>query len=271
MNLYSIHKDVLVSYWWLSYLATFTYVVCLLWHYKHSASRYLHLPHNHTDDSRGRSKLFLAWNCGLALFSALGSLHTAPHIWTFTQKHSMAAFLCGDPFDIVGEGAWARWSFLFVCSKYVELMDTAFIVWRRKKVTFLHCYHHSSVLMFVWHAFIVKLSSGMIFTSINYLVHTLMYTYYAQSTLCLRRPAWGKLVTSAQLLQMLLGLATTVWHISLHLTKTGCESDLPTLRAALVLYLSYFCLFLHFSMGRYFYSPQGKDNSHPGAAASKED
>lgn len=271
MDLYSIHKVVLSSYWWLSYLATFVYLACLSLHSKHEPVDRGRLDRRDAGESRAVSSLLLAWNCGLALFSALGSLNTAPHIWGFSSRYGLVTFLCSDPFEIVGEGEWARWSFLFVCSKYLELVDTAFVVWRGRKVTFLHCYHHSSVLVFVWRAFVVKLSSGIIFTSVNYVVHTLMYTYYAQAIVCRRRPAWGIIVTSAQLLQMLIGLATTLCHTSLHLTKAGCESDLPTLCVGIALYSSYLYLFLQFSIDRYFNHRDTRDCSLAGNTTRKED
>uniref|UniRef100_A0A6C0C1J3 Very-long-chain 3-oxoacyl-CoA synthase n=1 Tax=viral metagenome TaxID=1070528 RepID=A0A6C0C1J3_9ZZZZ len=270
MNLYAVHNIVLRFYWWLSYLATFAYLCCVLWHHKRRAASDSCMPsRDRKVRTRNMSIVFITWNVGLAIFSAIGTLQTAPRVWGFIRNHGMTSFLCEDPFKTVGEGDWARWSFLFVCSKYIELLDTAFLIWRNKNVSFLHYYHHSTVLVFVWRAFIVKLSSGMIFTSINYFVHAFMYVYYAQATITAERPTWGKCVTALQLMQMLLGLAATAWHIVVGAMQSGCRSDMLTLKCGMLLYVSYFGLFVHFSLGRHF--TKVPLPGHPLPTARKDD
>ena len=203
--------------------------------------------------------LFLLWNSGLAIFSALGSFFTIPDMVNYIQERGISELLCNDPFQTVGKGSWALWSVLFVCSKYIELVDTAFVVLREKPITLLHSYHHASVLLFVWRAFIVKLSSGILFTSMNFLVHTLMYSYYAQAALRHTRPRWGLVVTLAQLLQMVVGMTMTIWHTYLYVYHHDCNSDPTTLCVGMIIYVSYFCLFLQFAAQRYVhYIPTSK-------------
>jgi hypothetical protein len=59
-----------------------------------------------------------------------------------------------------------------------ELFDTAFIVLRKKPLIFLHWYHHITVLLYCWHAYAVRASSGLYFIAMNYSVHAIMYFYY---------------------------------------------------------------------------------------------
>jgi elongation of very long chain fatty acids protein 6 len=56
-----------------------------------------------------------------------------------------------------------------------ELFDTLFVVLRKKKLIFLHWYHHVTVLLFCWHSYMTMSSAGLYFISMNYGVHALMY------------------------------------------------------------------------------------------------
>lgn len=200
--------------------------------------------------------ILFGWNAALAVFSVLGAINTVPYTVRYMILHGLSPLLCKDIFQTVGEGAWAWWSVVFVCSKYVELGDTMFLVIRGKKLTLLHVYHHASVLMFAWHAFIEKLSLGVVFVSVNYSVHSIMYIYYAQASLYNKKPKWGLVVTLAQIGQMIVGLWISVKHIQFHyMDPTDCEEDIRNLFLALFLYVSYLLLFLDFFIRRYLVGP----------------
>ena len=44
-----------------------------------------------------------------------------------------------------------------------ELVDTLFIVLRKKPLIFLHWYHHITVMMYTWHAYKDHTASGWLF------------------------------------------------------------------------------------------------------------
>lgn len=66
----------------------------------------------------------------------------------------------------------------FVCSHLVyiydsELVDTFFIVIHKKKLIFLHWYHHITVLLYCWHSYVTTSPPGIFFVVMNYGVHAM--------------------------------------------------------------------------------------------------
>jgi len=94
----------------------------------------------------------------------------------------------------------AIWGWLFAMSKIIEFGDTAFIVLRKKPLPFLHWYHHVTVCIFTWYALTpVPSALSQWFGSMNYAVHTLMYTYYALRSSGYKFPHWVPKVSHVQL------------------------------------------------------------------------
>ena len=94
----------------------------------------------------------------------------------------------------------------FYISKYYEMLDTVFFILRKKdnQITFLHVYHHMSILA-LWWIGIKWVPGGTAFYSsmINAFVHVVMYTYYGLSIFpSLRSYLWWKrYLTQLQLIQ----------------------------------------------------------------------
>lgn len=102
---------------------------------------------------------------------------------------------------------WLGW--LFVMSRLVEFLDTIFFVLRKKynQVSTLHVFHHAIVPSMIW--FVLKCSPtvGYGFVPwINSAVHTLMYSYYALSTIPSIVPYlwWKRYLTRIQIFQFVL-------------------------------------------------------------------
>lgn len=104
--------------------------------------------------------------------------------------------------------AGALWWFFFL--KVIELLDTVFIILRKKsdQITFLHVYHHCTMLCIWWVA--AKYVPGgetFIAVLVNCIVHTIMYTYYGLSVLGDRvKPYlwWKRYLTQIQMIQFLI-------------------------------------------------------------------
>jgi hypothetical protein len=146
------------------------------------------------------------------------------------------------------------WAILFLISKFVELGDTAFIVLRRRPVTFLHVYHHSTVLVFTyWMGSITTAGLLPQFMAINYTIHAFMYTYFALMAYGVKVPKPIAIaITCAQIAQMFYGVYVTI--ATYHYTKnTGVPFEL---KVAVCVYASYAILFINFFIQAYFVKPK---------------
>tara|TARA_B110000208_G_scaffold133444_1_gene161518 strand:+ start:1551 stop:2810 length:1260 start_codon:yes stop_codon:yes gene_type:complete len=118
------------------------------------------------------------WNFFLASFSWFGVFRTMPRMLVNLYMFGFKYTVCKPAFDSFGVGPSGFWATLFVFSKFPELIDTIFIVLRKKPLLFLHWYHHVTVLLFCWHAYATRTGSGLYFIAMNFTVHAVMYTYY---------------------------------------------------------------------------------------------
>ena len=140
-----------------------------------------------------------------------------------------------------------------------ELIDTVFIVVHKKPLIFLHWYHHVSVLLFTWVAYVQNAPTGIIFCSMNYAVHAIMYFYYFLMAVHMKpkwfQPVW---ITVAQISQMVVGVSVTVAGCYLLLVEKpeNCWLRAENNYAALIMYGSYLFLFLEFFLQRYFKKPK---------------
>ena len=160
--------------------------------------------------------------------------------------------VCTNPGESWGNGPVGLWVMLFIFSKVPELIDTVFIVLRKKPLIFLHWYHHVTVLLFCWNAYATMAGSGLYFVAMNYTVHALMYGYYCLQALnmCPKSfPAF--LITFAQIAQMFVGTGVCISAWYYMLSGKTCHNDISNLTAGALMYGSYLYLFVDFAMKRY--------------------
>lgn len=231
------------TWWWVSYAVVSLYYIGLC------------MGGNFMKDRKpyGLKNVLALWNLFLAIFSFIGAVRTVPHLVMMVTTYGFDYTLCRAAVAGYGNGAVGFWVAAFVYSKYVELIDTVFLVIRKRKVGFLHWYHHCSVLLYCWHAYVWEMPTGIYFVAMNYTVHAIMYFYYFLAAVCTRPLKWALLVTILQLLQMAVGIAVTISHLRILLFDTlpRCDGHIPNLTGALGMYASYFILFAHFLVERY--------------------
>ena len=198
-----------------------------------------------------------AWNLCLSLFSTLGFIRVFPQLIHNYLTSSVKENLCTDPRITYGSGATGLWVWLFIMSKFPELIDTFFLVIHKKPVIFLHWYHHVTVLLYCWHSYVINTTTGIWFCAMNYAVHGIMYFYYFLMAIkC--KPKWFNpiFITYAQISQMFVGVAITAvaFYFQANHGDATCIIKLENNIAAIIMYGSYLLLFLHFFFARYFKS-----------------
>merc|ERR1719357_1722206 len=202
------------------------------------------------------------WNMLLAVFSIMGAARTLPEfIHTFSTQgfhHSLCV-----PGFIERDRVSGFWSWMFVLSKVPELGDTIFIVLRKQRLIFLHWYHHVTVLIYCWYSFSEYTAPARWFVVMNFIVHSLMYTYYAFKALRYRVPRGvAMLITTLQLVQMVIGCVVNYMAFSYKQNGMQCGVSDTNLKLSLLMYTSYFVLFARFFYNAYFNKNQKQENSN---------
>uniref|UniRef100_A0A7S0SE90 Very-long-chain 3-oxoacyl-CoA synthase n=1 Tax=Mantoniella antarctica TaxID=81844 RepID=A0A7S0SE90_9CHLO len=213
---------------------------------------------------------FAAWNVALALFSVCGSVRTLPHLTRALVAEGFDYTVCQDPRAWYFDGPVGLWVALFIFSKVPELLDTLFLVLQKKRVIFLGWFHHTTVMLYCWHAFHNCIASGLWFATMNYLVHSVMYTYYFMMVFKALRPyarAIAPIITTIQIAQMAVGVSVTVRSAQLHYQGRECAVDPANFKLGLGMYGSYLVLFSLLFLDKYFGS--GPASARGGVASGK--
>merc|ERR1719223_1435003 len=200
------------------------------------------------------------WNLFLATFSTWGAMKTVPHILYIIATKDFDRTVCDTASTWGGPGTGLAVQ-LFILSKIPELIDTVFIVLRKKPLIFLHWYHHVTVLAFCWHSYVTESGAGLWFVAMNYTVHAVMYFYYflqAMKAIPKWFPSW--IITTMQILQMVVGTAIVCFSIyyklfgSKNYSIDGCNVIDENLYVGGIIYASYLYLFMEFAVKRYIFT-----------------
>lgn len=187
--------------------------------------------------------LFL-WNMSLSVFSTIGFIRTFPHLIMVIYNYSVYESMCMNVGNNFYSSEIGLWSVLFVLSKFPELIDTIFIVLRKKPLIFLHWYHHITVLLYCWQACATQSSVSLYFIAMNFFVHSIMYLYYAiQPFNYWPRwiPSW--LITLLQTSQMVVGTSVCIISLLYKLIGRPCSFTNAAIYTGFAMYFSYFILF----------------------------
>ena len=218
-----------------------------------------------------RRWLFL-WSTGLAVFSIIGSSINGSKLLSAILKNGLVDTICvhedaEDPTLLMhlARNRFGLWTWCFVLSKIVELGDTYFILLKKQKLIFLHWYHHITVLLYTWYAYKDFTAVNQFFQTINYAVHSIMYTYYSvRASGVYKPPIWiNMLITIFQIVQMIIGLSLNIYvYLNVGDSDWKCDSNsevgLHLCHVAFAMYFTYFLLFFHFFLSTYIFKDDKK-------------
>ncbi|ESO84021.1 hypothetical protein LOTGIDRAFT_184058 [Lottia gigantea] len=206
-------------------------------------------------------QVLAVWSGILALFSISGSLRTLPELVSSINNYSFQYSVCVPSYIL--QGVPRVWVFLFTISKVYELGDTIFIVLRKKPLVFLHWYHHVTVLIYSWYTYTDHTAAGRWFIGMNYVVHSVMYTYYALKAMQIHVPKQINLViTGMQLSQMVMGCVINLMVYIYKQRGDFCQQTYTNLAFSTLMYFSYFVLFARFFHKTYIVPKSRKSKQH---------
>ncbi|MBA0705120.1 hypothetical protein Golax_017333 [Gossypium laxum] len=144
----------------------------------------------------------------------------------FSQVPNFNTLVCF-PRGTSPSGPLFFWAYIFYLSKIVEFTDTLLIILSgsMKRLSFLHVYHHSMVVIMCYICLDSAQSSVPMVLITNCVVHVVMYTYYLLCTLGMH-PKWKKMVTDFQLVQFWLSFLIMAMLVFYHFTASGCSGIL---------------------------------------------
>ncbi|WFD20282.1 very-long-chain 3-oxoacyl-CoA synthase [Malassezia caprae] len=150
--------------------------------------------------------------------------------------------------------------------KYWEFMDTVFLVIKKKKLMFLHVYHHMATAALCYSQIVNETTLSWVIIALNLAVHVIMYGYYAMASVGIRCP-WKKWITTGQIVQFVIDVAVCVYGIYNHYTSKYaswiphvryCHGRPPAAFSGLAILASYLFLFIIFYKDTYKTAPSKK-------------
>ena len=199
-----------------------------------------------------------AWNTGLAVFSLIGSIHVVSHLAQSVATRGLYTAVT-EADETFLKGPTGFWMLLFILGKIVELGDTVLLLLSGKSPSFLHWFHHTTVLPWSWHEILAKTPMNCFCMAFNYSVHSIMYGYFALNDTfddpAFRR-RWGTRITFIQCTQFALDLIVfSIAGFDRFTLGPASQTSVTSLLLSAFIIISYLVLFLQFAEEKYgFYS-----------------
>ena len=154
-------------------------------------------------------------------------------------------------------------------NKYIELLDTLWMILKKKnnQISFLHCYHHVLLFWVWWYDCAVEPGGDSWFGAcVNSFIHVIMYAYYTLALFKVPCP-WKKWITNLQMLQF----AVCLSHSCYVVWKRNMPVELPLTQAVVMInMLVLFSMFMRSTYGKKKTSESIEGGSSSGASSPKK-
>jgi len=221
-----------------------------------------------------------AWNVFLVVFSTAGAYSIVPCIVSEIRHRYVAGKYQSNTYadsihNLMCHGAVERskrypsqymWLCLFCASKVPEMIDTVLLVANKKNVIFLHWFHHLTVMLFCWVSWGYQTPVGIIYSGMNYTVHSLMYAWYGLASKGLKpKRLLSQTVTVLQIVQMVFGSAMAIYVAVVE----PCDNHKIPIATGLFIYGSYLYLFVQFFVNAYCRKKKLRKSSKKGTSSAE--
>ncbi|KAK4692288.1 hypothetical protein P7C71_g4884, partial [Lecanoromycetidae sp. Uapishka_2] len=136
--------------------------------------------------------------------------------WGVTDRTIKLAGIIPDSTDVgrLWSEGLAFYGWLFYLSKFYEVLDTFIILAKGKQSSELQVFHHAGAMLCLWAGIRYMSPPIWMFVFVNSGLHTLMYTYYALSSLTVQVPRGLKrTLTFLQIAQIVFGASYALIHL----------------------------------------------------------
>jgi len=191
------------------------------------------------------------WNFLLAAFSIIGTIRMTPEFIESIRDLGLIGSYC--KINHFTEGTNGYWAWLFIVSKLFELVDTQFLVLRKRPLMFLHWYHHVLTLVYAFYSYPLSPGFNRWGIYMNLVVHAFMYSYYFLRSMRIPVPgAVAQLITTLQILQFVIACSILA-HLGVLIYGRGvqCDFDHNVFLLASFMNVTYLSLFINFFLKSY--------------------
>ncbi|CDS05287.1 hypothetical protein LRAMOSA07816 [Lichtheimia ramosa] len=191
----------------------------------------------------------LAHNMALCIYSAVTFYNMVKGLHKARTRDAPLFDRVCDLDEFFWRDTLAYWGYLFYLSKYYEMVDTIIIVLKGRQPSFLQLFHHAGALITMWAGIRYRCTAIWMFCTFNSFIHTIMYFYYAATTVGLHPPG-KQYLTSMQIAQFVVGVSLALAYL-LYPGCTNSPGERFTLKINIIYVTSLVGLFANFMRKTY--------------------